>query len=120
MHIQRGFLYLADLSPRVGSDDGKIRPVLVIQSDLLNEQQHYSTWILPCTTNVTKENILRVRLSKDIAGNLKECDVMIDQSRAIDNTRFKSKLGALPAVIMKEVERKLLLCCDLLRAQKTP
>ncbi|MGB5479092.1 MAG: type II toxin-antitoxin system PemK/MazF family toxin, partial [Thermoanaerobaculia bacterium] len=47
--IRRGALYLADLNPRRGTEPGKIRPILVIQSDLLNEAEHPSTWVLPCT-----------------------------------------------------------------------
>ena len=50
VRVRRGMLYLADLSPRLGTEPGKIRPVLVIQTDLLNEAKHPSTWVLPCTT----------------------------------------------------------------------
>lgn len=105
--MKRGYLYLADLSPRLGTEAGKKRPVLVIQTDLLNEIPHPSTWIVPCTTQLSPENILRVRLPKDIAGNHAECDVMIDQSRAIDNARFKKQLGLLPPLLFKEVVEKL-------------
>ena len=57
MRIHRGWLYLADLSPRRGSEPGKTRPVLVIQTDLLNETSHPSTWVLPCTTRLSGENL---------------------------------------------------------------
>lgn len=107
MKIKRGCLYVADLNPRQGTEAGKPRPVLVIQSDFLNEAKHPSTWILPCTTKVTAENILRVRLPKGIAKNSAECDVMIDQSRAIDNQRFKKVLGPLPPLLFEEVIEKL-------------
>jgi mRNA interferase MazF len=100
-------LYLADLSPRRGTEAGKIRPVLVIQSDLLNEVKHPSTWVLPCTTRLAGENVLRVSLPKGIAGNRQDCEVMIDQSRAIDNSRFVRRLEALPRSILREVEEKL-------------
>jgi mRNA interferase MazF len=105
--IQRGTLYLANLEPRVGTEAGKVRPVLVIQSDLLNETGHQSTWVLPCTTRLTGENILRVMVPKGMAGNPEDCEVMIDQSRAIDNRRFARKLKPLPEVILREVEEKL-------------
>ena len=107
MRIRRGSLYLADLSPRRGSEPGKVRPVLVIQTDLLNEAAHLSTWVLPCTTRLSGENLLRVPLPKGIAGNRQECEVMIDQSRAIDNQRFVRALRALPHAILREVEEKL-------------
>lgn len=80
MRARRGFLYLADLNPRVGTEPGKVRPVLVVQTDLLNEAAHPSTWVLPCTTRLTGENLLRVVLPRRIAGNSEECEVMIDRA----------------------------------------
>jgi len=107
VRIRRGFLYLADLSPRRGSEAGRVRPVLVIQTDLLNEAGHSSTWVLPCTTRLSGTNLLRVSLLRGIAGNRKECEVMIDQSRAIDNARFVRILRPLPRSLLREVEEKL-------------
>ena len=105
--IKRGYLYLADLNPRRGTESGKVRPVVVLQNDLLNDEGHFSTLVLPCTTSLTSSNILRVRLPKACAGNDKECDVMIDQSRAIDNRRFKKNLGFVPPLLFREVVEKL-------------
>ncbi len=107
MKVRRGWLYLAELHPRRGSEPGKVRPVLVIQTDLLNETGHPSTWILPCTTRLSGENLLRVPLPRGIAGNRDDCEVMIDQSRAVDNRRFFRALRALPPAILREVEEKL-------------
>jgi mRNA interferase MazF len=107
MKIRRGVLYLADLDPARGTEAGKLRPVLVIQTDLLNEVAHPSTWVLPCTSRLSGENLLRVPLPKGIAGNTRECEVMIDQSRAIDNRRFARALRPLPRAILREVEEKL-------------
>jgi mRNA interferase MazF len=104
---RRGVLYLADLKPRVGTVPGKVRPVLVVQTDLLNDAGHPSTWILPCTTRLAGENLLRVALPRGIAGNREECEVMIDQSRAIDNRRFVRVLKPLPRSILAEVVDKL-------------
>ena len=113
MRIRRGTLYLANLDPRVGTEPGKLRPVLVIQTDLLNETNHPSTWVLPCTTRLAGENLLRVPLPRGIAGNREECEVMIDQSRAIDNRRFVRALKVLPQPILSEVEEKLRCLADL-------
>ena len=107
VRVQRGSLYLADLSPRRDSEPGKVRPVLVIQTDLLNEAGHPSTWVLPCTTRLSGESLLRVALPRGIAGNRQECEVMIDQSRAIDNGRFIRALRGLPRTLLREVEDKL-------------
>ncbi len=114
MKIKRGHLYIADLSPRQGTEAGKQRPVLVIQNDLLNENNHTSTWVLPCTTRLTSPNILRVRLPRGCGGVEKDCDVMIDQSRAIDNGRLKKYFGELPKPIFGEVIEKLKQVGDLL------
>ena len=113
MIVRRGTLYLADLEPRRGTEPGKTRPVLVIQTDLLNEVGHPSTWVLPCTTRLTGANLLRVPLPKGIAGNRQECEVMVDQSRAIDNRRLVRRLRPLPDAILREVEEKLRRLADL-------
>jgi len=105
--IRRGSLLLADLNPRRGSEAGKIRPVVVIQTDLLNVADHPSTWVLPCTTRLSGQNLLRVPLPRGIAGNREECEVMIDQSRAIDNRRFVRALGAVPRSLLREIAEKL-------------
>lgn len=107
VRARRGSHYLADLSPRRGSEPGKVRPVLVIQTDLLNEAGHPSTWVLPCTTRLSGESLLRVSLPRGIAGNRQECEVMIDQSRAIDNGRLVRALRGLPRTLLREVEDKL-------------
>ena len=107
MRIRRGSLYLADLDPRRGSEPGKVRPVLVIQTDLLNEAGHPSTWVLPCTARLAGENLLRVPIPRGIAGTRQECEVMIDQSRAIDNRRFVRALRVVPRALLREVEDKL-------------
>jgi mRNA interferase MazF len=103
-----GDLYAADLNPRFGTEPGKVRPVLVIQTDLLNETDHPSTWAIPCTSAiVVGENPLRVHLPKGIAGNARDCDIMVDQSRTIDNRRLKRRLGSLPPSLLREVKAKL-------------
>ena len=112
LRVEHGGLYLADLSPGRGTEPGKMRPVLVIQTDLLNSAGHPSTWIIPCTTRVAGENLLRVSLPRGLAGNPKDCELMLDQSRAIDNRRFKRRLGYLPQLVLAEVKQKLRLLGD--------
>jgi mRNA interferase MazF len=105
--IQHGGLYLADLRPGTGTEAGTLRPVLVIQTDLLNEADHPSTWVLPCITRLSGGHLLRVALPRGIAGNSADCEVMIDQSRAIDNRRLRRSLGTLPPSLWREVKEKL-------------
>ena len=84
-----------------------MRPVVVLQTDLLNVVGHPSTWILPCTSRLTGDSLLRVALPKGIAGNTADCEIMIDQNRAIDNRRLGRRLGKLPARLLAEVKLKL-------------
>jgi mRNA interferase MazF len=104
---RRGELWAADLNPRRGSEPRKILSVVVIQSDLLNDTDHSSTWILPCTTQLTGENVLRVELPRSMAGNVRPCEVMIDQTRAVDRRRLLRLLGRVPHAVMREVSEKL-------------
>lgn len=112
--IQRGTICLADLNPAKGNEPGKIRPVLVVQTDLLNGH-HPSTLICPLTTNVRRSaKHLRVHLARGQAGVEKDSDIMIDQLRAIDNRRLIRTLGPAPEPIMQRVSENLALVLDLL------
>lgn len=97
MQIKQFEIWIADLNPQIGTEAGKTRPVLVVQTNLLNKIPHPSTIVCPITTNVKMESeILRVHLKKGTANVLTDCDIMIDQLRAIDNKRFIKKVGSLP------------------------
>ena len=111
--VRHGDLHVADLNPRRGTEAGKLGPVIVLQTDLLNDVEHPSTFIVPCTTQLVGESLLRVALPGGIAGNAAECEIMIDQGRAIDNRRLKKRLGPLPKPILREVKEKLRLLLDL-------
>ena len=113
MKIKQFDIWTADLNPQIGTEPGKIRPVLIVQSDLLNSR-HPSTIICPITTNVGKESdILRVHIKKGISNMQKPSDLMIDQIRAIDNKRFVQKIGELPNDIRKTVVENLKIILDL-------
>ena len=91
MNIKQFDIWLADLNPSVGTEPGKKRPVVIVQTDLLNEV-HLSTLICPITTYVKEEiEILRVHLKR---GQLEKLsNILIDQVRSIDNKRLIKKLG---------------------------
>ncbi len=93
MKLKQYDIWLADLNPRIGTEPGKTRPVVIVQTDLLNEF-HPSTLVCPVTSKVNKDiQLLRVHLKK---GQLtKASDILVDQIRAIDNIRLKKRLGAL-------------------------
>ncbi len=113
MKIKQFDIWTADLNPQLGTEPGKIRPVLIVQTDLLNSL-HPSTIICPITPNVVKESdILRVHIKKGISNMQKSSDLMIDQIRAIDNKRFVQKIGELPKDIRKTVVENLKIILDL-------
>ena len=114
MSIKQYDIWIADLSPRTGTEPGKKRPVLIVQTDLLNSLSHPSTIICPITTRVKKDSdILRVHIKKGTAQLNHDCDIMIDQVRAIDNRRLVRKLGPLPQSIAAKVGENLSIVLDL-------
>ena len=95
MKIIKFNIYMADLNPPIGTEPGKIRPVVVIQTDLLNET-HPSTIICPLTTKIAKEaTLLRVHIPKKESLLDKDSDILVDQIRSIDNRRFIKHVGKL-------------------------
>ncbi len=86
MTHRRGELWLANLNPGKGTEPGKIRPVIILQTDDLN-LSHPSTVVCPITSNLIGEaDLLRVHLDPERTGLEQRSDVLIDQVRAIDTT----------------------------------
>ena len=107
-------IWIADLNPQIGTETGKTRPVLVVQTNLLNKLPHPSTIICPITTNLKPDaDILRVHLKKGEANLSQDSDIMIDQIRAIDNKRLISKLGTLPVRLTEQVKENIMIVLDL-------
>lgn len=114
MTIKQFEIWIADLNPQLGTEPGKTRPVLVVQTNLLNKIPHPSTIICPITTNLKKQSeILRVHLKKGTANLHQACDIMIDQIRAIDNTRLTKKIGVLPEDLIKLVIENIQIVLDM-------
>lgn len=112
MRPQYGHLYVADLNPRFGTEPGKVRPVVVVQTDALNHA-HPSTIICPLTTKVAGfVNLLRVALPKGVAGLDRPSDILVDQIKTVDNRRLRRNLGPLPDPYLGELRQKLLLVLD--------
>lgn len=106
-------IWIADLNPRMGTETGKVRPVIVVQTDLLNKE-HPSTIICPITTNVKQDSeILRIHLKKSKFGLKENCDIMIDQVRAIDNKRLVKKVGVVDTYTADKVRENLRIVLDL-------
>jgi mRNA interferase MazF len=114
MQVKRFEIWIADLNPQIGTQPGKTRPVLIVQTNLLNNVSHPSTIICPITTNIQKDSeILRVHIKKGTSNLNENCDIMIDQVRAIDNKRLIKKIGELEEHLSKQVIENLLIILDL-------
>jgi len=111
MKIKQYEIWLANLNPSKGTEPGKIRPVVVVQTDLLNDV-HLSTLVCPITTNVRPDlSLLRVGLTKK---QLPErSDILVDQLRAIDNKRFLERIGKLTKEQSYHLRENLKIMLDL-------
>lgn len=103
MNIKRGDIFYADLSPVVGSEQGGLRPVLIVQNDVGNK---YSPTVIAAaiTSKMTKARLpthIGV-LAKDVGLN-KDSVILLEQIRTLDKTRLKEKMGHLDEVTMNEV-----------------
>ncbi len=106
-------VWIADLNPRFGTEAGKTRPVVLVQTDLLNGQ-HSSTIICPLTTKVVAGlNRMRVHLTIGEAGLNIDSDILVDQIRAIDNRRLLQRLGLLPTTAQAKLDENLKIMLDL-------
>lgn len=114
MKINQFEIWLADLNPQLGSEPGKTRLVLIIQTNLLNKVPHPSTLICPLTTQtISNSKILRVSILKDEANLTSKSDILIDQIRAIDNKRLLKKIGVLPSNLVEKVKNNIKIVLDL-------
>lgn len=111
--MKRGDVYYADLRPVIGSEQGGIRPVLIIQNDIGNK--HSPTVI--CAAITSKMN--KAKLPTHIELSTKDYDmdkdsvILLEQLRTIDKKRLKDKVCHLDEQIMKKVNKALLISLDL-------
>ena len=113
MEIKRGQIYYADLSPVIGSEQGGMRPVLIIQNDIGNR---YSPTVIAAivTSRKTKANIpTHCWLNKGEGGLVCESMVELEQVRTIDKKRLKQLMGQLSKERMVEVDKCLKISLEL-------
>ena len=103
MSVRRGDIYYADLSPVVGSEQGGLRPVLIIQNDVGNR---YSPTVIAAaiTSRMGKTRLpTHIDIFADKAGLSKDSVILLEQIRTLDKRRLKEKMGHLDDVMMEEV-----------------
>ena len=109
MIIKRGELYYADLSPVIGSEQGGIRPVLILQNDVGNK---YSPTIIVAaiTSQINKAKLpTHIEISAKEYGLTKDSVILLEQIRTIDKRRLQEKIGMLDSYIMNKVNEALLI-----------
>ena len=113
MVIHRGDIYYADLRPVVGSEQGGVRPVLIIQNDIGNK--HSPTVICAAITSQMNKTKLptHVELDSSRYALVKDSVVLLEQLRTIDKKRLRDKVCHLDREILRKVERALLISLDL-------
>ena len=113
MIIHRGDIYYADLRPGVGSEQGGVRPVLIIQNDVGN--RHSPTVI--CAAITSKMNKAKLPTHVELEASrydlMKDSVVLLEQLRTIDKQRLKDKVCRLDSEILKKVDRALEISLEL-------
>lgn len=108
MEIRRGHLYIVDPNPRVRTKPGKLRPAVVLQSDLVNEAGYPSTIVIPTTTRLVENpGILRMRIKKGQGGLARDSDLLLGQLIAVANESFRQEIGVLPGDLMDDFEKRM-------------
>lgn len=108
MNIKRGEIYLVNLDPVIGSEQGKTRPVLVIQNNIGNE---FSPTIIiaAITSNIFKKNYLfNIFISSNDSGLNKNSTILLNQIRTIDRKRIIKKLGEIDNNTIKKIDKALI------------
>lgn len=109
MIVNRGELYYADLSPVVGSEQGGLRPVLIIQNDIGNKFSP-TVIIAAITSQIAKAKLpTHIELNKDRYNLPKDSVVLLEQLRTLDKLRLKDKIGNLDAQIMQKIDLALMI-----------
>ena len=107
MNIKRGDIFYADLSPVVGSEQGGLRPVLIVQNDVGNK---YSPTVIAAaiTSKMSKAKLpTHIGVFANQVGLLKDSVILLEQIRTIDKTRLKEKMGHLDNDTMIEVNNAI-------------
>lgn len=111
--IKRGDVFLADLEPIRGSEQGGIRPVLIIQNDISNDYSPV-TIVAAITSKVYKKEFpTNIFLSKKDSGPEKNSTILLNQIRTIDNTRLTKKIGHLDKSLIDNVDKALKISLEL-------
>lgn len=117
MNIKRGDIFYADLSPVVGSEQGGVRPVLIVQNDVGNK---FSPTVIAAaiTSQQSKAKLpTHIQLGAQNCGLMKDSVVLLEQIRTIDKKRLKEKMGCLSPQAMNQVNKAITISFGLVTQQ---
>ena len=115
--VRRGDIYYADLSPVVGSEQGGLRPVLIIQNDIGNR---YSPTVIAAaiTSRMSKTHLpTHIDVYADRVGLQKDSVILLEQIRTLDKRRLKERIGFLPPATMSRVNQAILISLGFTESQ---
>lgn len=105
--IKKGDIYYADLAPVVGSEQGGIRPVLIIQNDTGN---YYSPTVIAAaiTSRLQKHSLpTHIQLEQEVRGLRRNSIILLEQVRTIDRMRLRGYIGSLNGSMMQKVDQAI-------------
>ena len=111
MTVKRGEIYYADLSPVVGSEQGGVRPVLIVQNDVGNR---YSPTVIAAAITSQKEKSklpTHIEINSQVCGLSRDSVVLLEQIRTLDKKRLKEKMGRLDDGSMGQINQALSISC---------
>ena len=115
--VKRGEIYYADLSPVVGSEQGGVRPVLIVQNDTGN--RHSPTVIAAAITSQTGKAKLptHIELSAACCGLPKDSLILLEQIRTLDKRRLRERMGKVDSAVMEKVDTAIAVSFGLTRSR---
>lgn len=115
--VKRGDIFYADLSPVVGSEQGGVRPVLVVQNDVGNKFSP-TVIIAAVTSQINKAKLpTHIEIGADDYGLAKDSVILMEQIRTIDKRRLRERIGRLDEELMEKVNNALSVSFGLLNLQ---
>jgi mRNA interferase MazF len=120
MTIKRGDIFYADLSPVVGSEQGGLRPVLIVQNDVGNR---YSPTVIAAaiTSRLGKAKLpTHIDVYAEHFGLVKDSVILLEQIRTIDKTRLREKMGHIDDVLMQKVNNAITISFGLMEQPEAP
>jgi mRNA interferase MazF len=112
--VSRFEIWIANMNPGFGTEPGKIRPVVIVQSNLLNKLGYPSTIVCPLSSQKAGVSLIRIPVAPSEENGLqKPSSVIVDQITGIDLSRLQTKIGVLEEPYRKQLQESIIDILDL-------